>query len=140
MRTIEFVSKELAIKLKEKGFFEACFGSYYIKNPIGEVRDLILNRSAHTGQTYQSILKWHVETREKYATVNIALAPTIEQVLKWLREEKDIMVFPVYSKNTSRWYCEIVNADSLESEKLLFPDSYEDACIAGIEYAINNLI
>jgi hypothetical protein len=50
------------------------------------------------------------------------------------------MIFPVYSKNTSRWYCEIVNADSLESEKLPLSDSYKDAAIAGIEYIINNLI
>lgn len=140
MRTIKFVSKELAIKLKEKGFFKACFGCYYIKNPIGEVREIILNESYIRGQNYQSLLKWHVETREQYATANIALAPTIEQALKWLREEKDFMVFPVYSNNTSKWYCEIVNADSLESEKLPLSDSYEDACIAGIEYVINNLI
>lgn len=79
---MEFVSKEIAIILKEKGFFEACFGWYYIKNPIGEVRDLRLNESVRMGQNYQAILKRHFETHEKYANANIALAPTIDQVLK----------------------------------------------------------
>lgn len=136
---MKFVSKELAFKLKEKGFDKFCFGWYYIKTPIG-IKDgaLQLYESNRIGETYQHLLKMHIN--EYTTNSNFVNAPTIEQVLKWLREEKEIMVFPVYSKNTSRWYCEIVDADSLESEKLLFPDSYEDACIAGIEYVVNNLI
>ncbi len=153
-RTMEFVSKELAIKLKEKGFFEACFGCYYIKNPIGEVRELILNNSTRMGQTYHGILKCHVETCEKYATVNIALAPIIEQVLKWLREEKNIHI----NVNALPSLCK--NYMNVQDHRLVFDirvvyfkekmfnyydldepySKYEDACIAGIEYAINNLI
>ena len=66
--------------------------------------------------------------------------PIISQVLKWLREENDIMVFPVYSKNTSKWYCSIINADSLESYNLPFDDSYESAALAGIEHVLDNFI
>lgn len=153
-RTLEFVSKPIAVILKEKGFFEACFGCYYIKNPIGEVRDLILNHSTRMGQTYQSILKWHVETREEYATANIALAPTIDQVLKWLREEKNIYVtvntLPTLSKNFMHkqenrlifgvrvsWFeGEVFNYYDLDEPWF----DYEDACMAGIGYAIDNLI
>lgn len=108
---MEFISKDLAIKLKEKGFNKPCFGEY----------------------------RYEHDKFMPFLTDGIP-APNIEQTLKWLREEKEFMVFPVYSKNTSRWYCEIVNADSLKSEKLPISDSYEDACIAGIEYVINNLI
>ena len=135
---MKFIDKQLALKLKEKGFDKPCFGYYYIETPTGLTDgELVLSRYYGRRATFMDTLKRH---DLPYTTSNIVDAPTIEQVLEWLREEKEIMVFPVYSKNTSRWYCEIINADSLESEKLLFPDSYEDACIAGIKYVINNLI
>ncbi len=136
MKFMNFLDKQLALKLKEKGFNKSCFGYYHLETPTEFVDgELALNNYSCRGGTYKETLESDIDFQP-----NVIGAPTIEQVLKWLREEKDIMVFPVYSKNTSRWYCEIVNADSLESEKLLFPDSYEDACIAGIEYVINNLI
>lgn len=62
------------------------------------------------------------------------------EVLKWLREEKGIMVFTVYSTETSRWYCSVVNANTLEQYKLPLSDSFEHAYITGIEYVLNNLI
>jgi hypothetical protein len=134
---MEFVNKQLSLKLKEKGFDKPCFGYYYIKTPTGmNEGELVLNRYPYRNVTYEDTLKKHIG----FINPNMVDAPTIEQVLKWLGEEKDFMVFPVYSKNTSRWYCEIVNADSLESEKLPLSDSYEDAAIAGIEYVIKNLI
>jgi hypothetical protein len=126
---MKFVNKQLAYKLKEKGFDRPCFGFY---NPIQD--ELQLYCANNKDVTYKNILT------SVYKNKVLVDAPTIEQVLKWLREEKDFMVFPVYSKNTSRWYCEIINADSLESYKLPLSDSYEDAAIAGIEYVINNLI
>jgi hypothetical protein len=126
---MKFINKQLAIKLKEKGFDKPCFGFY---NPIQD--ELQLYCANNKDVTYKNILT------SVYKNKVLVDAPTIEQVLKWLREEKDFMVFPVYSKNTSRWYCEIINADSLESYKLPLSDSYEDAAIAGIEYVINNLI
>ena len=136
MKFMNFLDKQLALKLKEKGFNKSCFGYYHLETPTEFVDgELALNNYSCRGGTYKETLESDIDFQP-----NVIGAPTIEQVLEWLREEKEIMVFPVYSKNTSRWYCEIVNADSLESEKLLFPDSYEDACIAGIEYVINNLI
>ena len=126
---MKFIDKQLALKLKEKGFDKPCFGYYFIEDK----NENNLHKNITCGGDVKNCLR-------KLSDGKHIDAPTIEQVLEWLREEKEIMVFPVYSKNTSRWYCEIVNADSLESEKLLFPDSYEDACIAGIEYVINNLI
>ena len=126
---MKFVNKQLALKLKEKGFDRPCFGFY---NPIQD--ELQLYCANNKDVTYKNILT------SVYKNKVLVDAPTIEQVLKWLREEKDFMVFPVYSNNTSRWYCEIVNADSLESEKLPLSDFYEDACIAGIEYVVEHLI
>ena len=126
---MKFVDKQLSIKLKEKGFNRPCINAY----------------NAHGCQYLNGWCEYLDERDTDFIYLSDlhdkdCLCPTVDQVLEWLREEKDFMVFPVYSKNTSRWYCEIVNADSLESEKLPLSDSYEDACIAGIEYVINNLI
>ena len=147
---MKFINKQLALKLKEKGFFKACFGCYYIKNPIGEVREIILHESYRRGQNYQALLKWHVETREQYAAANIALAPTIEQVLEWLREEKDIdiVIYPI-DRNTiymggekyilSIYFCGKRDYKIHKDNNDKFV-KWEDACIAGIEYVVEHLI
>ena len=114
----DFLPYELAVKLKEKGFNEDCYTVY-------NTATMRIERSLTTWKGYKGVI----------------LAPPISQVLKWIREEKDVMVFPVYSTNTSRWYCSIVNADSLDTYKLTLSDSYELAAIAGIEYCfLDNLI
>ena len=111
----DFVTFELAKKLKKKGFDKECFAHY------DDLGNLLLDKDY-----------WKLDSH--------ILAPIISQVLKWLREEKEIMVFPVYSTNTSKWYCVAINADSLEQYKLSLSDSYEEAAIAGIKYVIDNLI
>jgi hypothetical protein len=43
---MKFVSKQLAMILKEKGFDKPCFGWYYIKTPTGMTDgELVLNQS-----------------------------------------------------------------------------------------------
>ena len=126
---MKFVNKQLAMILKEKGFDRPCINAY----------------NAHGCQYLNGWCEYLDERDTDFIYLSDlhdkdCLCPTVDQVLEWLREKKDFMVFPVYSKNTSRWYCEIVNADSLESEKLPLSDSYEDACIAGIEYVVEHLI
>lgn len=125
----DFVPYELAKKLKEKGFREDCLCHYINSDIVYNLESPIANNQMwFCHNKYDNI--WHRDNVD---------APTISQVLKWLRE-KDIMVFPVYSTNTSRWYCSIVNADSLYTYKLTLSDSYEQAALAGIEYVIDNLI
>ena len=114
----DFVTFEIAKKLKEKGFDYPCIGHY-------------VNSQLYVAH-YQNA--FHSDNDESVD------APTIPQVLKWLREEKEIMVFPAYSTNTSKWYCVVVNADSLEQYNLSLSDSYEQAALAGIKYTLNNLI
>ena len=69
-------------------------------------------------------------------------APTIFQVLKWLREEKKIHVCISYSDNLcSLWDYEVVLLDGAmyqNSESNFL--SYEAAAIAGIEYCLDNLM
>lgn len=114
----DIVTYNIAEKLNEKGFSWLC--SHYYR-----VKDKKL---------------FYVFPSEYWGYEERISAPTISQVLNWLRG-KDIMVFPVYSTNTSRWYCSIVNADSLDTYKLSLSDSYEEAALAGIEHVLdNNLI
>lgn len=112
----KFIPFEIAKKLEEKGF-EIKQGTNY----------LYYNGKLVRMNDYLNISPYEY-------------APTIDEVLKWLREEKEIMVFPVYSTNTSKWCCSIVNADSLDTYKLSLSDSYEQANLEGIEYVLNNLI
>lgn len=83
----DFVSFEIAKKLKEKGFKESCFGWYYPSEVCGfDYKTIIVfNNSAYRGSNYKDMLVSHKD--EKYVD-----APTISQVLKWLREEKLILI------------------------------------------------
>lgn len=118
---MEFVSFEIAKKLKDLGFDESSLFFY---------REDDEDKCVHCVDINKPLTHYN----------GAIIAPTISQVLKWLRKEKEIMVFPVYSKNTSRWYCSIINADSLESYNLPLDDSYEEATFVGIEYALDNLV
>lgn len=126
-----FVTFEIAKKLKEKGFNKECLAYY--------TEDTEFYYNTSYGSDVENAFESFNSQPNSICGKRID-APIISQVLKWLREEKDIMVFPVYSKNTSKWYCSIINADSLEMHNLPFNDSYELAAMAGIEYVLDNLI
>lgn len=153
---MKFVDKKLAIKLKEKGFDKPCFGYYYIETPTGMTEgELVLNRYPCRGGTYKETLERHIDFQPKegfvgYINPNIIDAPTIDQVLEWLREEKDvdIVIYPI-DRNTilmgGEKYILSVYIDGKIDYKVHQDNidkyvKWEDACIAGIEYVINNLI
>ncbi len=120
----DFVSFDLAKKLKEKGFREPCGYVYNYKRKELECQKVsaMWNHSEY----------WFA-------------APTISQVLKWLREEKKMHVmmatYSHYPNNTHDWGYEIINLQTYTCElyRCRF-DSYEAAAIAGIEYALDNVI
>jgi hypothetical protein len=146
---MKFVSKQLAMILKEKGFDKPCFGWYYIKTPTGMTDgELVLNRYPYRNVTYEDTLKKHIG----FINPNKVDAPTTEQVLEWLREEKKIHIsIDVLSSMNKNFMCkqeprlifdvrvayfkeEIFNYHELAEPYF----KYDDACIAGIEYIINN--
>lgn len=145
---MKFVNKQLALKLKEKGFDKPCFGYYYIKTPTGmNEGELVLNRYPCRNVTYEDTLKKHIG----FINSNMVDAPTIEQVLKWLREEKDTYINIVPQKEFD-YTCYSLSIIQFNSPKhnfdtfrmISFFDSittnYDDIYIIGIEYVINSLI
>ena len=136
---MKFVDKQLALKLKEKGFDKPCLGFY---NPIQD--ELQLYCANNKDVTYKNILT------SVYKNKVLVDAPTIEQVLKWLREEKDIdIVIEPIDRNTiymggekyilAIYFCGKRDYKIHKDNNDKFV-KWEDAAIAGIEYVINNLI
>lgn len=141
-----FVTFEIAKKLKEKGFpqdIQHCIGWYpteyyknacigeYFEGELQEIEDYFADR----------ISAIHITENEKKGVI----APTIAQVLKWLFDEKQLFVnidcnicdkfglfFTIYKKGEETW------------EACGFDDNYynkpEEATLAGIEYVLDNLI
>ena len=63
---MKFVDKQLALKLKEKGFDRPCFGYYYIETPTGFIDgELALNRYSCRGGTYKETLERHIDFQSK---------------------------------------------------------------------------
>lgn len=126
----DFVPFEIANKLKEKGFNWTCSHYYRTKS-----KDLFM--------IFPSEDWSNIEER-----VN---APTISQVLKWLREEKKISIEPTIHCSL-KWMCGIYefsdgiadftqyDNDGVWDTIYILYDSYEQSALAGIEYTIDNLI
>lgn len=138
----EFVTKGIAKQLKGKGFKEGCFG-YYL--PGGDI--LIFNYGQWRGGIYEDCLYSHNSLEEDVVGSDLIDVPTVSQVLKWLREEKKIYVFIDFYLNGNNERCWVYTIRDMEDDSTyVLPDgckkchSYEEASLAGIEYAIDNLI
>jgi DNA-binding transcriptional ArsR family regulator len=118
----DFVRLEIAKKLKDKGFNYLCIG-HYINNQL---------YIAH----YQNA--FHNDTNESID------APTISQVLKWLREAKRIDSGAIWDNRDGKWavYASEMDIPDLAGQYVLpnTHDTYEQAALAGIEYCLDNLI
>ena len=126
----DFVNFKLAQKLKEKGFSWTCSHYYRTKS-----KDLFMIYPCEDWS--------NIEER-----VN---APTISQVLKWLRDEKKISI-EVIIHCSLKWMCGIYDfsdgiADftqydnnGIDDTVYILYDSYEQAALAGVNYCLENLI
>lgn len=116
----DFITYELAKKLKEKGFDWQTFDWYDM-----------------AGNFCKGFMPRELMCREYYA-------PTISQVLKWLRKEKKIFLEIVIVCNgvDAEYMCDIYKIDPaiecLDSTGYL--KTYEQAALAGIECVLDNLI
>lgn len=138
---MEFVPFELAKKLKEKGF--SCEMPFAMYNEIGQF--YLLTTSApyqvcESGYKYREYYDYEDFDEHEY------VAPTISQVLEWLRKKKNIHItiditnYGFISSTISfRWdksYCET----EIEHYDHKGYSTYEEAALAGIEYVLDNLI
>lgn len=146
----EFVSFEIAKKLKDKGFRLPCLHRYkpYSKTlHINEVEPKIVRKIDYS-EFYNSF--------NSYVDSDID-APTIPQVLKWLREEKKIHIETCIlvdadadGKIINEYIYWSFSVTSIETGNMIYFeyehindrrfDSYEQAALAGIEHCLNNLI
>lgn len=139
----DFVTIELAKKLKEKGFREKCLTYYDVEDNVG----LLYNTQCSDGILpcqYTDLLASHNanEVTLPDDSENCVDAPTISQVLKWLRESWKVVVTPEYlftEYNDWNFNIRIIGRyGECESDEMY--SSYEEAALAGIEYVIDNLI
>ena len=136
---MDFVTFEIAKKLKEKGF--NCELPYAMYNEIGQFCLLTTSAPYHvceSGYKYREYYDYN--DFDKYDFI----APTIDQVLKWLREAKRIDAGSVWDNRDGKWigYINEMDMPDLVGEYVL-PNtyySYEKAAIAVIEYVLDNLI
>ena len=137
----DFVPYELAKKLKEKGFKEKCIAAYDIEDGEFGFNNYVISLAYKMNVTAKDCLRLFNNTN-----IGRIDAPTISQVLKWLREEKKIFLsvdisrmgwFYVISPITTEDGKEICREYEVDNKD--FSD-YNSAAIAGIEYVIDNLI
>ena len=140
----DFVSFDLARKLKEKVF--SCEMPFAMYNEIGQFYLLTTSAPYHvceSGYKYREYYNYEDFDEHDY------VAPTISQVLNWLRKEKKILVVAapefLYREARYFWQCGIYKISFLPNVILFhkfidYQESHESAILAGIEYVIDNLI
>lgn len=118
---MDFVTKQIAQKLKDKGFKEKVHGYY------------------HTEKEY--LFRVHPE-RDMNDSDKRCSVPTISQVLKWLRG-KDIMVeIPPVLCDDGTWTFSfrVQTKEFYDRSTKEDYNSYESAALACIEHVLDNLI
>ena len=146
-----FVSFEIAEMLKEKGFDEPCH-CYYNTNSLS-IYPVYGAKEDYTNSDFEE---------DVYVCYS---APTQQMACRWLREVHNIHVCPEYKpffqerpkKLYHHWCNKIIGigrsfnrgineVDVLDSDYFYFRscktyhDSFEDACMECIEFALRNLI
>lgn len=136
----DFVTYDIAVKLKEKGFIEECLA--YYTTDIDFFYNTTLDSEVITG------FKSFNSNPNSICWKRID-APTIAQVLKWLRNEKRLHIeIAIWDSKylPAIVYIDIPDDDIVHCNQSILLDneitfdSYEEAAIAGIEYVLNNLI
>ena len=133
----DFVTYEIAKMLKEKGY--NCELPYAMYNEIGQFCLLTTSAPYHvceSGYKYREYYDYNDFDKNDF------IAPTISQVLKWLRKEKKIHIsIDIWGRT---WGYDILNLPSGNSLHWTAYDeninNYEQAALAGIEYVIDSLI
>ncbi len=127
----EFVSYEIALKLKELGYNEPCLTYYY---------ELTSNLRTHLAIDMNNAWTYSGNTN-----FGFTLAPLYQQVFKWLRNKYDIdisinTIYSKYNENTSKKYRVVIDNKTVFTN-VGFYDTYEEAqkeCILDLISIIKN--
>jgi hypothetical protein len=132
----DFIPFELAKKLQEKGFKEKCLLHY---ESTGGFYSNSIDTYDRPNQEldYSDFLKCFNEGN----SIGLIDAPTISQVLKWLRDEKKIYVSVEVEREDWFEYKIVQTIKNTRRTGTKVHETYSKAILAGIEYVIdNNLI
>lgn len=148
---MEFVTFEIAKKLKEKGFREKCLAYYDCDDNVGLQYNTEYTDNATPCQ-YTDLLQSHnteTMTSQLDDSENCVDAPTISQALKWFRDVMKAEIETFLYDGTYSYYIKSVaqideddrfhqclNDDTTDEEY----ETYEEAAIAGINYYLDNLM
>ena len=145
----EFVPFKIAKNLKEKGFKEECVAHYYSNDPPCRIKNTALADYVQQPFCIESIKRsWNRCELNPCSSGCYYDAPTISQVLKWLREEKRLYLGINYRPQIMK-YCDFYFPTIQYIGELKpvvytkFTDifhTYEEAAFVGIEYVLDNLI
>lgn len=141
---MEICKFEIAKKLKEKGF--TCKYPFAMYNELGSYCPLTTSSdyvTCESGYKYRCYYDYNDFDENDF------IAPTIPQVLKWLREEKKyhiefvgnacgylFIISDIPSEGGTDRYCSDYSGPNDGGTW----DKYEDCAIASIEYVLDNLI
>lgn len=129
----DFVTFEIAKKLKEKGFREKCLCYYIDINLVYNIESPVANNQLwFCHNKYDNI--WHRDNID---------APTISQVLKWLREIKVYVMIDRSFAVKNGWHYYIVVDDDFENaiqQNSARNRTWETTALAAIEYVLDNLM
>lgn len=140
----DFVSFEIAKKLKDKGF--SCKYPFAMYDEDGDFYPLFT--SCDEDESSKCIFgnRMYYDYDDFIKDKDARIAPTISQVLRWLREEKELHIEIYMYHNCYLWEIyntKIYDADfTQKSEKYseIEYENYEQAALAGIEYVLDNII
>lgn len=121
----DFISYELAVKLKDLGYNTPFFFFYRTDDQL--IHHAMVGKPLVYGENIDN---------------EVVIAPTIYQVLKWLRKEKNLHIaVNIWGRTWGYDIIELTGGRSLHwtayREDI---KSYEDAALDGIMYVIDNLI
>jgi len=117
-----FINYDLAVKLKDKGFREHVRGHYKSKCHLSICSEPINCNGSASGDIS---------------------APQIHEVLKWLREKKNLHVaIELSDRNTYCWCIQFVDRriSRISSHFNNYFDNWEETALGAIRYALFNLI
>ena len=142
----DFVTFEIAKKLKEKGFLEECFATYSLYGGIFKLNEIDADKIA--SYNLNILDKCFKKCYNYYIKGSYCDAPTISQVMKWLREKKKIYInidvnyiVCKYEESIYKYRFYITNLSNHDRDATLEDfDSFEECALAGINYALDYLI